>query len=257
MAWDPKLYGRFAAPRLRPALDLLTGVPDLAAKSIIDLGCGSGVLVGPLTNRWPEATVTGVDSSEEMLALARNTHPAAEWPKVDWVNADIVTWTPETPPDLIVSNAALHWVGDHELLFPRLLASLSDGGALAVQVPGNFDQPSHRIIRDVTDQGPWRGRVPARPAGILEPDAYYDLLADEATGVEIWETVYHHVLTGPDPVFEWLRGSALRPVLAALNEGEIEPFEAMCRNALAQAYPPRPDGSVPFPFRRVFIVARR
>ncbi len=257
MAWDPKLYGRFAAPRLRPALDLLTGVPDMPAGRIVDLGCGSGVLMGPLTSRWPDATVTGVDSSDEMLALARKDHPAADWPQVDWVNADIVTWQPAAPPDLIVSNAALHWVSDHELLFPRLLDGLAEGGVLAVQVPGNFDQPSHRIIRDVTDQGPWRGRVPARPAGILEPRAYSDLLADKATSVEIWETVYHHVLTGQDPVFEWLRGSALRPILAALNEGEIEPFEALCRNALAQAYPPRPDGSVAFPFRRVFIVARR
>ena len=257
MAWDPKLYGRFAAPRLRPALALLSGVPELEARRIIDLGCGSGVLMGPLTSRWPEATVTGVDSSEEMLTLARQDHPAADWPQVAWVNADIKTWKPQEPPDLIVSKAALHWVGDHDLLLPRLLDSLAEGGVLAIQVPGNFEEPSHRIIRDATDQGPWRGRVPTRPAGILEPRNYHDLLAPQASTVEIWETIYHHVLTGPDPVFEWLRGSALRPVLAALNEGEIEPFEALCRNALAQAYPPRPDGSTLFPFRRVFIVARR
>lgn len=257
MAWDPKLYGRFAAPRLRPALDLLTGVPALEARTIIDLGCGSGVLMDPLTSRWPDAMVTGIDSSDEMLAQAREKHPAADWPRVSWVKDDIITWKPQTPPDLIVSNAALHWVRDHDLLLPRLLETLAEGGVLAVQVPGNFEEPSHRIIRDATDQGPWRGRVPTRPAGILEPNAYYDLLAPQASGVEIWETIYHHVLTGPDPVFEWLRGSALRPVLAALHEGEIEPFEALCRNALADAYPPQPDGSVLFPFRRVFIIARR
>src|SRR5262249_6936508 len=154
---------------------------------------------------WPNAHITGVDESEAMLARA------AEIPGVSWQQADLATWSPPTPPDLVYSNAALHWLGDHEHLFPRLLDMLAPGGILAVQMPRNFTAPSHALVDDAARMGPWRTRLEPllRPSPTAEPTFYYDLLAPHAAGVDMWETEYLHVLEGEDPVKEWLKGSWL------------------------------------------------
>jgi trans-aconitate 2-methyltransferase len=254
LTWNPERYLSFGDQRTRPALDLLARVPLMDATLIADLGCGPGNSTALLAERWPEAAIVGVDSSPEMLAKAR-----ASGVRATWLQADIAAWAPDRPLDLIYSNAALHWLGDHALLLPRLLSQLRAEGVLAVQMPRNFAAPSHTLLRATAANGPWAGRL----AGILDerrvaaPEWYYDLLAPLAQGLDIWETEYLHVLEGDDPVLNWTRGTALRPLMQALDAEQFAAFEAAYAARLRTAYPRRADGRTPFPFRRLFIVAQR
>lgn len=252
MSWSPSHYCKFAGPRLRPGLDLIAQIPETAPRRIVDLGCGTGDLTALLAGRWPEAAVTGLDSSPEMLARAAAAHPAPTW-----VEGDIALWAPAEAHDLIFSNAALHWLDDHAALFPRLLGFLAPGGVLAVQMPRNFESPSHALLRAVAAEPRRAGRLALRAEPVREPAVYYNLLAGRAESLEIWETEYLHVLEGETPVLDWVRGTALLPVLEALTGAELEAFLAEYQARLAAAYPRRPDGRTLFPFRRLFIVARR
>ena len=252
--WDPGKYLEFAAPRLRPALDLLGRVPLQTPATIYDLGCGAGNVTRLLAERWPAAAVTGVDGSPAMLATARAAVPA-----VTWLEADLATWRPPRPADLLFSNAALHWLDGHERLFPRLVADLASGGVLAVQMPRNHGAPSHTEMVAAAEAGPWRERLTpllrARP--VAEPAVYHDILAPHVSRLDVWETEYLHALEGQNPVVEWTRGSALKPLLDALAEPERSGFLAEYSRRIARAYPPRPGGRTLFPFRRLFIVATR
>ncbi|MCG8695316.1 MAG: trans-aconitate 2-methyltransferase [Minwuiales bacterium] len=252
MAWDPNQYLRFDEKRFRPGLELLSRIPLQRAATIYDIGCGTGALTDALRQRWPEATVTGIDSSPDMLAKA-----GADFPDMAWIEADAATWRPESPPDLLYSNAALHWVADHASLFPRLFASLAPGGVLAVQMPGNFDAPSHRLLTETAADGPWSDRLAAlaTTARVLPQERYYDLLAGDAASLDFWETTYLQVMAGKDPVLEWVRGTALRPYLDALDDSDRPVFEAAYAERLRAAYPERLDGHTLFPFRRFFMIA--
>jgi trans-aconitate 2-methyltransferase len=251
MAWDPTQYLKFADHRLRPAIDLLNRIPSENPKEVFDLGAGTGNVTRFMKERWPRAHVTGVDGSAEMLARA------AEIPGISWEHVDLAEWKAPRPADVIYSNAALHWLGDHDKLFPTLLRSLAPGGVLAVQMPRNFLAPSHTLIADAALQGPWRTTLEPRlrPVPVKDPAFYYDVLADVAADVDLWETEYLHVLEGTDPVKEWVKGSWLRPLLDALQEPERSEFEAAYARLAAEAYPRRPDGRTLLPFRRMFIVA--
>lgn len=254
MTWNPERYLAFGDQRTRPAIDLLARVPLRQAEWIADLGCGPGNATRLLVERWPEATVIGIDSSSDMLANARRSGIRARW-----VEADITTWAPDPTFDLIYSNAALHWLRDHEALLPRLLGCLRPGGVLAVQMPRNFQAPSHALLRATAESGPWADRL----AGVLDwqpvaaPEWYYDLLAPHAVVLDIWETVYLHVLDGDDPVLNWTRSTALRPIMQALEGEHRAAFEAAYAAHLRAAYPRRVDGQTLFPFRRLFIIAQR
>jgi trans-aconitate 2-methyltransferase len=252
--WDPAKYLEFAGPRLQPALDLLARVGLAAPGAVYDLGCGAGNVTRLLAARWPAARVTGVDGSAAMLATA-----AAQASAVRWVEADLRTWAPPGPADLLFSNAALHWLDDHAALFPGLVGHLAPGGVLAVQMPRNHGAASHVEMTAAAGAGPWRARLAPllRRQPVAEPARYYDWLAPHARRVEIWETEYLHVLDGDNPVVEWTRGSALRPLLDALPEPERAAFLADYARRIAAAYPPRADGRTLFPFRRLFIVATR
>jgi trans-aconitate 2-methyltransferase len=250
--WDPTQYLKFGDYRLRPALDLLARIETDDPAVVYDLGAGTGNVTRLLQERWPGAHVTGVDDSAEMLANAR----AAE-PKISWQLADLATWAPSRPADVVYSNAALHWVDEHGRLFPALLGVLAPGGILAVQMPHNFSAPSHTLIADAARRGPWRAKLEPllRPAPVADPGVYYNLLAPLASSLDIWETEYLHVLTGNDPVKEWVKGTWLRPLLDALDEAERPAFEKSYAGLLRVTYPPRADGRTLFPFRRLFIVA--
>jgi trans-aconitate 2-methyltransferase len=256
--WDPALYLAFADHRLRPALALLARVPLTAPKVVYDLGCGAGQVTRLMAERWPDATVYGLDRSPEMLAKA-----AAEPGQVRWVEADIRQWRPDEPVDLLFSNAALQWVEGHEELFPRLVCFLSPGGCLAVQMPLSWDAPSHRLMREtLADGGPGGTalgsealrRTMARQ-WVAAATVYYDLLAPYARRLDIWETEYLQVLEGDDPVLEWVKGTGLRPILHGLDAAERAVFLAEYARRLRTVYPLRADGRTLYPFRRLFIVA--
>ena len=252
MAWDPAQYLKFAGHRLRPAVDLLSRV-DLAKPGVVcDLGAGAGNVTRLIKDRWPGARVIGIDESEAMLAKARTAAP-----DIAWQRADLATWSPPAPADLIYSNAALHWLDGHERLFPALFGFLAPGGVLAVQMPRNFDAPSHTSITEAVRTGPWRARLEpmlrARP--VHEPAFYFDLLAPRAAALDMWETEYLQVLEGEHPVKEWVKGTWLSPLLGALDEPDRGRLEAHYAELVARAYPRRPDGKTLFPFRRLFIVA--
>lgn len=251
MRWNPSQYGRFAGPRTQPGLDLIARLPDREVRTVVDLGCGSGELTAALAARYLQATVTGVDSSEAMLERA-----SERYPELRWVSGDIATWRPHAPFDVVFSNAALQWVEGHEALFPRLLEAVAPGGTLAVQMPRNFDAPSHVLLREVAAEPRWAGRIALRSEPVWPPERYYTLLAPRVAGLELWETEYLHVLEGEDPVLEWVKGTALLPVQAALEGAERDAFVATYRERLRQAYPRRADGKTLFPFRRLFLLAR-
>ncbi len=256
MAWDTAQYDLFRRQRRRPAEDLLAaalGWIHREPERIVDLGCGGGELARRLAERWPDATVTGIDSAAAMLEQAR--HVAT---RVIWRQEDIADWRPERPFDLIVSNAALHWIGDHRTLFSRLLAGLAPGGVLAVQMPRNFAAPSHTLLAETIADGPWAHRLADRlgPPPVHPPECYFDWLAPGAADLDIWETEYLHRLAGDDPVMNWTRGSTLVPVLEQLAPVEQAAFLAAYGAKLRTAYPRRSDGTTLFPFRRLFMLAR-
>lgn len=253
MTWDPAQYRKFSSHRTRPALDLIDRVPLDAPETIADLGCGEGAVTQLLRRRWPQADLTGVDSSDEMLEVAVRELPDAHWEK-----AGIATWTPPAPVDLLFSNAAVHWLTGHATLFPRLIEQVRPGGVLAVQMPRNFTARSHTLVTDVVRSGPWRGKLAPllRVEPVAVPEFYYDLLAPRVAELDIWETEYLQVLAGDNPIAEWTKGTWRRPLLAALDDAERQLFETEYRQRIAESYPPRRDGKTLYPFRRLFIVAR-
>ena len=264
MIWDPNQYLAFADLRLRPALDLLGRVPVAVPSSVVDLGCGAGNVTRVLRDRWPEARITGIDGSPEMLAAARETASgtgsgsvSGSAPDITWIESDIEGWRAETPVDVIYSNAVFHWLGDHETLFPGLLAMVAKGGALAVQMPRNPDAPFQYLEGDVARGTEWWDTLAPhlRLDPVAEPGFYYDLLAPLCARGEIWETTYQQVLTGDNPVLEWVKGSRLRPLLAALDEPARSAYEAAYGQAVNEAYPAAPDGTTLLPFRRLFLIA--
>ena len=252
MAWDPGQYLRFAGHRLRPALDLIARIPDDEIATVVDLGCGPGNVTKFLAERWPDAELTGIDSSPEMLESFGETVPNARF-----AVSDIGSWKADPPVDLIYSNAALHWLPDHQNLFPRLMAQLRPGGILAVQMPRNFSRPTHSSVADAAAEGPWHDRLAPmlKPPPTHEPQIYYDLLSGLSERLDIWETDYIQALEGENPVAEWTKGTWLRPFLAALEEPDRSGFEAAYRARIAAAYPPQKDGRTLLPFLRLFIVA--
>jgi trans-aconitate 2-methyltransferase len=252
--WDAEQYMRFRDERTLPGIDLLTRVALDAPSRIVDLGCGPGNSTRLLRERWPDARITGLDSSPAMLAAAGSADPG-----IDFVLGDIALWQPDAPVDLIYSNAALQWVGDHARLLPRLLACVAPGGALAVQMPRNHDFETHALMRDVAAEPPWRERLAgARPPSPVEPpEFYYDLLAPHCGGLRIWETNYIQAMDDVAAIVEWLRGTGLAPFLARLGDDEKQQFLARYRARLAQAFPPRRDGRVLLPYPRLFLVADR
>ena len=253
-AWDPRQYLRFAGERLRPALDLLARIPLASPARVVDLGCGAGNVTAVLAQRWPEAALIGVDGSAAMLEKAR-----AEVPRARFEQADIAAWTRDAAPDVIFSNAALQWLGEHERLFPRLLGLLAPQGVLAVQMPAMHDSPLRRRQKEVAAAGPWAPRLAdiAVVRDIFSAERYWDLLRPLCARLDIWETTYFHALTGEDPVVQWALGTSLRPYVERLGEEERVAFLRAYADAVRPHYPRRADGTTLLPFRRLFMTAMR
>jgi trans-aconitate 2-methyltransferase len=256
MTWDAEQYNKFAAERARPFADLMAQVdrdPE-RTRYVVDLGCGPGKLTRQLAERWPAARVVGVDNSAEMLAKAQ---PLAIAGRVEFVQADVAAWSPAQPVDFLLSNAALHWLADHDALLRRLAGWLEPGQTLAVQMPNRFDGPVQQAI-DATAADPrWAAQL--RGVGLhrgsVQPVEWYvRLLQDLGFVVNTWETTYIHVLTGEDPVLEWFQGTGLRPLLARLDGLAVEQFRSQLAARLRALYPPR-NGTTLFPMPRLFFVA--
>ena len=246
--WNADQYLKFAEHRTRPCRDLVAAIALRDVRRVIDLGCGPGNSTRVLAGRWPHAEITGLDNSIAMIDVARKEQPAHRW-----VAGEISEWAASQRDqfDLVFSNAALQWVDDHAALFPKLLRRVAPGGALAVQIPAGFDALPHVLMREL---------APAH-ASVKEwhshaPGFYYDVLAPFAKRVDVWTTEYQHVMPNADAIVEWYKGSGMRPFLEALpTAAEREKFVEEYAKRVRAAYPARPDGSVLFPFRRLFVVA--
>jgi trans-aconitate 2-methyltransferase len=248
--WNPRAYARFQDLRLRPAMDLLNAVGQMGAGDIVDLGCGAGQMGAALAERSMGRDVIGVDASPAMLEKARQSRGYDSLGQ-----ADIRDWHPRRAPGLIYSNAVLHWIGDHAALMPRLAAMLGKGGTLAVQLPHQNNAPSHRVWLTLADDL-FAGRIDTGTGpGVLPPVEYDAMLAPKGK-FRMWETEYYQRLTaeaGSHPVRRYTESTYARPVLDALDKDERAALIARYEGVMHSAYPVRADGSVLFPFRRLFF----
>ena len=256
MSWSARQYLEFEAERTRPVRDLVHGIVAGDVRRAIDLGCGPGNSTEVLVARFPDAEVSGMDSSADMIAAAR-----LRLPDLQFELADVLEWQAAEKRDVILSNAVLQWVPGHETLLPRLVGNLAPGGNLAIQMPDNLDDPPHALMRDIAAAGPWSARLASAASSRTArqgPEEYFRLLRPHCARVDVWRTTYHHPLAGgADAVVEWFKGSGLRPFLAPLDAAEQADYLARYRAAIAAAYPALPDGTVLLPFPRLFIVATR
>ncbi len=253
-SWNPEQYLRFQGERLQPALDLIARLHHPAPQTVFDLGCGTGSGTDILRTRFPDARITGVDSSPDMLKKAR-----AQASGADFVQADLANWTADRPADVIFSNAALQWLPDHTKLFPHLFAQLAPGGVFAVQMPAMHDEPLRRLQPETAAAGPWAAKLRQQIKAahrIEKPEFYRDLLAPRAQAFEMWETIYWHALKGEDAAVQWAMGTSLRPYMDALEEPERSAFIRAYADAVRPHYPCRSDGVTLLPFRRFFLLAR-
>jgi trans-aconitate 2-methyltransferase len=262
--WNPQQYDKFSDHRRRPFTDLTSRVGASSPGVVVDLGCGSGSPTLALAGRWPQARVIGVDSSAEMLDQARERDTSG---RVEWVRSDVESWDPAglgAPIDVIVSSSLLQWVPSHLRLIPGWVSALAPGGWFAMQVPGNFNAPSHTLLREVAAESPRAAELLprlVRGEAVSEPAVYLHVLAGLGCDADTWETTYQHLLDPEgqqaEPVLEWTKGTALLPVFEVLrSEGERADFVAAYGQALLRAYPRQTYGTV-FAFRRVFAVAHR
>jgi trans-aconitate 2-methyltransferase len=251
--WDPAKYLDYADLRGRPFYELTSRIDAAAPRRVVDLGCGPGNLTVSLAKRWPDAVLEAGDNSPEMVAAARARG-------LDARVLDLRDWAPKPDTDVVVSNAVLQWVPDHRGLLRRWVAELPSAAWLAAQVPGNFDAPSHTLVRRLATTPEWAPElaetVLREDDAVDDPSEYAELLAAAGCAVDAWETTYVQRLTGQDAVLEWITGTALRPVKAALEPAAWTRFRDQLAPQVNAAYPPRKDGTTWFEFRRVFFVAR-
>jgi trans-aconitate 2-methyltransferase len=254
ITWDPAQYSRFADDRARPFFDLVGRIHVSRPRRVVDLGCGPGNLTATLVQRWPNAHVLGIDSSAEMVRVARPGD------RLSFELGDINTYQAHGDVDVLISNAALHWVPEHLRLLRSWAGALPLGAWMAWQVPGNFQAASHRLLLELAGSPRWSRRladVPRFDRVVVPAAEYADLLLNAGWSADAWETTYQHVLNGPDAVLEWVRGTTLGPIRAVLHPDESEEFEEQYAELLREAYPPRSGGGTLYAFRRIFVVGHK
>ncbi len=253
--WNPDLYRQFEAERTRPAQELLSRIPLTQVKFATDLGCGPGNSTELLCKAWPDAHITGLDSSQAMLDKARQRLPCCSFSC-----EDIRHWQAAQPQDVIYANASLQWLTEHQTLFPRLITQLAPSGVLAVQMPDNLEQPTHRLMREVARRAAWADMINPQATDrktLLSAEQYYDLLSGSGCRVDIWRTTYYHIMSSPQAIVNWLRATGLRPFLTALDEQQEKAYLAAFQSEIARAYPARTDGHLLMAFPRLFMVAQK
>jgi trans-aconitate 2-methyltransferase len=253
--WSARQYLKFEDDRTRPPRDLLAQVPLRQPRRVVDLGCGPGNSTELLVERYAEAEISGLDSSPDMLRKARERLPQCKF-----IEAEIATWSPDPGTDLLFANAVMQWLPDHTAILRRLLEALPSGGVLAVQMPDNTHEPALMFQREVGQSGPWADDPEIKTAArddLPTPEAYYDLLKPACTHIDIWHSVYNHVMASPQAIVEWFKGSSLQPFLSPLDAAAKAKFLAAYTDKIVGAYKPRYDGKVLLRFPRLFIVAVR
>jgi trans-aconitate 2-methyltransferase len=253
MSWSASQYTLFEQQRTRPVRDLVAAIPTENVQRAVDLGCGPGNSTEVLAQRFPAAEISGLDNSEDMLADARK-----RLPQLEFALTDIGRWSAVEAYDVILANASLQWLPDHSRLYPHLVRQLKAGGTLAVQTPDNLEEPAHRLARQVAAAGPWA----AATSAVKHPDRhapafYYELLQPHCSSVDVWRTTYLHPLENAEAVVEWFKGSALRPYLQTLDDGQQQAFLEAYLGEIREAYPALENGTVLLPFPRLFIIATR
>lgn len=253
MTWSAQQYSRFEAERTRPVRDLVAAIPNEDVKVAVDLGCGPGNSTEVLAQRYTQAQVTGLDSDQDMINAARKRSP-----QTSFELADIENWAPAQKYDVILANASLQWLPDHQTLYPHLVDCLTPGGTLAIQTPDNLQEPAHLLAQEVAADARWGGKISqVRHHNRHTPQWYYGLLQTRCQHLDVWRTTYFHALEDAQAVVEWFKGSALRPFLAKLDDSEKAVFLQMYKERIEQAYPALPSGTVLVPFPRLFILATR
>lgn len=253
MPWDPQQYLKFERERTQPSIDLAARIEVANPRRIIDLGCGPGNSTAVLHRRWPDAEITGLDSDEEMLRAA-----GREYPQHTWVQADAGIWQENGGYDIVFSNALLQWLPDHAAVINHWFQAVETSGALAVQIPVNFKSPIHQHILEVANDPRWSDQLASAKRALYaqDPGGYYEILSPLSNRIELWLTEYCHILSCAEDIIQWMRGTSLRPFLAALDNSENrERFEAEVLARVEKSYPPQSDGRVLFPFRRLFFIA--
>jgi trans-aconitate 2-methyltransferase len=253
--WNPSQYLKFDDERTRPCRDLVARIQLKNPRRIIDLGCGPGNSTQVLAERWPDAQITGLDSSEQMIRNATE-----KYPHQNWALGDIPQWSAREPFDLVFSNAAYNWVPDHARVMPHLLQQVAPGGVFAFQVPANINAPAHELMRSTASSDKWRSHFPEKIREWYAHDLafYYETLVDDSSHLDLWTTEYQHILNGPEAIVEWYKGTGLRPFLDHLaDENARRSFLADYLKEIEKAFPRRKDGRVLFPFQRLFVIATR
>ncbi len=251
--WSPSTYLKFEDERTRAARDLLAQVPGGPRRRIVDVGCGPGNSTELLAERYPDTDILGIDNSPAMLEAARRRLPNSRFEM-----ADANHWTPGPDVDLVFANATYQWIPDHKQQLAKVLATLRPGAVLAVQMPDNLAEPTHRLMKAVAGSGPWAKRLAGAARDPLPPAwAYHEALAPLAARIDIWRTTYNHVLANAPAIVEFVSGTGLRPFVDPLTEPERRDFLARYTDEIATAYPPMADGKVMLAFPRLFMVAQR
>ena len=255
MAWSAADYLTFEAERTRPALDLAAQIPSLPEGTLYDLGCGPGNSTAVLATRFPGRRLIGVDSDADMLASARR-----RLPETPFLAGDLAEWQPEEPAALFFANAVFQWLPDHAAILERLLETLVPGGVLAVQMPDNLDEPSHRAMLALASDpsfAPAYGAAPPQRAPLAPARAYVERLSPQAQVVDVWRTTYHHRLADAAAIVEWVKGTGLRPFLEPLGPAARVAYLSAYTARIEAAYPPLAGGGVLLPFPRLFLLAIR
>lgn len=262
MTWSAQQYLAFEDERTRPVRDLLAALPAVEVRTAVDIGCGPGNSTEVLAARFPQATVSGFDSSPDMIAAARKRLPGLQFEVLDlksWIELSGSASPPPDSIDVVLANAVLQWAPDHGAVFPAILAKLSRGGCLAVQVPDNLDEPAQTLMREIAEEQPWRAKLAGADRArvrIESAEWYYRLLRAACDRVDVWRTTYYHPLADAHAIVEWFKGTGLRPFLDPLDPREREDYLARYAERLARLYPSR-GGEVLLPFPRLFMVAQR
>ena len=253
--WDPQQYLQFEHERTQPSIDLVARIPLQDPKTIIDIGCGPGNSTQVLRKRWPHADIVGLDRSEQMIERARTDHPDQTW-----MVGDALTLTTDRVYDIVFSNAAIHWIPDHYALIPRLFHIVKNDGMLAIQVPANYESPLYKIIVNVARSGKWSAFTSGCDELITYHNAeyYYDQLAPLTQDIALWETTYYHILKTHQDLVAWYKSTAMKPLLESLPTDDTrEEFLQTILDECKEQYPPQRDGSILYPFKRLFFTARK